>query len=84
MIVPMGYLNWQHSGKYGIRVDLSGGMSISASTWLTPKIRMEVTALEVDGMSAVVRMDGKSRIYSTICWPTGIRTTSETYYPIFS
>lgn len=66
MILPMGYLNWQSSGKYEIKVDMSSGLNISASTWITKKIKVEFTALEIDGMSSVMDINGKSKIYSTM------------------
>ena len=66
MILPMGYLNWQSSGKYEIKVDMSSGLNVSASTWLTKKIKLEFTAIEIDGMSSVMDINGKSKIYSTM------------------
>lgn len=66
MILPMGYLNWQSLGKYEIKVDMSSGLNISASTWLTKKIKLELTAIEIDGMSSVMDINGKSKIYSTM------------------
>ena len=62
MILPMGYLNWQSSGKYEIKVDMSSGLNISASTWITKKIKVEFTALEIDGMSSVMDINGKSKV----------------------
>lgn len=42
MILPMGYLNWQSSGKYEIKVDMSSGLNVSASTWLTKKNQIRI------------------------------------------
>lgn len=66
VILPMGYLSWLNSGKYEISVDMSSGMKISASTWFTKKVRIELVALDMDGMSAVMNTDGKTKIYSTV------------------
>lgn len=46
MILPMGYLNWQSSGKYEIKVDMSSGLNISASTWITKKSKLNLRLLK--------------------------------------
>lgn len=65
MMLPLGYLNWRTSGKYEIRVDMSGGLKITAAKRLNRKFKLELTAIEMDGISSVMRIDGKSRIYSS-------------------
>ena len=65
MILPMGYLNWRSSGKYEIRVDMSSGLKVTAAKWLNQKFKLELTAIEMDGISSVMRSDGKSKIYSS-------------------
>lgn len=65
MILPMGYLNWRSSGKYEIRVDMSSGLKVTAAKWLNQKFKLELTAIEMDGISSVMRIDGKSKIYSS-------------------
>lgn len=66
MVLPMGYFSWQSSGKYEIRVNMLNGMRVSASTWIGRNIRMELVAIEMDGLSAVMKVEGKSKIYSTM------------------
>ncbi len=66
MILPMLYFNWMQTGRYEFKVDMSSGLKISASTWLGERIKIELAALEMDGMSAVMKVDGKSKIYSTV------------------
>ena len=65
MILPMIYFSWRNTGKYEFKVDMSSGIKISAATWLNKKFKVELTAIEMDGMSAVMNIDGKSKIYST-------------------
>ena len=65
MVLPMVYFNWQQSGKYEFKIDMSNGLKISASTWLGERIKVELTALEMDGMAAVMKVEEKSKIYST-------------------
>lgn len=73
MILPMSYFSWRSSGKYEIKVDMSSGMKVTASTWLNQKIKVELTAIELDGISAVMSIDGKSKIYSSMMMKSYIR-----------
>ncbi len=66
MVLPMLYFNWQKMSKYEFKIDMSSGLKISAATWLNKRIKVEFTALEMDGMSAVTTIEGKSKIYSTV------------------
>ena len=66
MVLPMLYLSWQRSGKYEFEIDMSSGLKVSAATWINKKIKIEFAALEIDGMSAVTKIEGKSKIYSTV------------------
>lgn len=65
LILPIGILNWKNSGKYEIKVDMSSGLNLSAATWLNKNVKFELTAIELDGMSSIVNIGGKSKIYST-------------------
>lgn len=77
MILPMLYFSWQQTGKYELKVDMSSGMKVSAATWLTPKVKIELTAIEMDGMSAVMNIEEKSKIYSMVMLKSYI---SPSYY----
>ena len=62
MILPMMYFSWRNAGRYELKVDMSSGMKVSVATWLNKKLKLELTALDMDGMSAVMEVDGKSKI----------------------
>lgn len=66
MVLPMIYLNWQKMSKYEFKIDMSSGLKVSASTYLNKRMKIELVALEMDGMSAVTQIEEKSKIYSTI------------------
>ena len=66
MVLPMIYFSWQKLSKYEFKIDMASGMKISASTWFNKRIKVELTVLEVDGMSAVINREGESKIYSTV------------------
>lgn len=66
MIMPMGYLSWRTGGNVRVQVDMASSMSVKVLTALGKRFTLELTAIEIDGMSAVRRIDGKSKIYSTM------------------
>lgn len=75
MILPMSYLNWRTSGKYEIRVDMSSGLKVAATKWLERRFKIELTAIEMDGISSVMRIGGKSMIYSSTMMRSTLSTT---------
>lgn len=77
MVLPMGYLVWRTNGNVKVNVDMASGMTVRASTMLCKGFGLELTAIEIDGMSAVRRIDGESKIYSTMMMRS---TLSPTFY----
>lgn len=65
VIMPTSYLKWQLTGKYEIKADVANNMAISASAQFTDNFKLKLVAIEMDGMSAVMNVDGKSMIYSS-------------------
>ncbi|MBQ9077895.1 MAG: hypothetical protein IJY31_08675 [Muribaculaceae bacterium] len=65
ILLPMIYINWKTRGKYELNLDFAGRLRASAATWLSTRVKMELTAIEMDGMSAVIKVDGKTKIYSS-------------------
>lgn len=63
--MPMAYFNWRSSGKVEIKVDMSNAMRISVATEVGKKIKLGLTAVEMDGMASVVKVDGQSKIYAS-------------------
>lgn len=68
MILPMAYLKWQYNGKYELNVDFSGKLKIIGTSKISNKIKLELIAIEMEGISAV---------YETI---EGTKTFSSTMY----
>lgn len=64
MLMPILYFSWQQSGRFNFKIDMSTGIKVCASTQLNKWLSLELAAVEMDGMSAVMKMDGKSKIYS--------------------
>lgn len=65
IIMPMGYLNWRTNGRYEVIIDIANAPKIQIATQTRKAVRLELTALEMDGMSAVVQADGRQKIYSS-------------------
>lgn len=65
IIMPMSYVKWELTGKYEIKAEATNSMQISASAQLNDKLKMRLVAIEMDGMSSVMEIDGKSMIYSS-------------------
>jgi len=66
MALPMLYFSWRSTSKYEFKIEMASSMKISATTRLNKKIKVEFAAIDIDGMAAVRKIDGKSKIYSTV------------------
>jgi len=65
IIMPMSFINWKSAGNFEINVNVSSGMEISASTRLKDRLKVKLVGIEMDGMSAVMDVEGKSMIYAS-------------------
>lgn len=65
IIMPMAYVKWQLTGKYEVTADIANGVEVSGSVKLGKRFRVKLTAIEMDGMSAVMNIDDKSMIYAS-------------------
>lgn len=75
MLLPMGYLNWTTDGRLRLTVDLANGMRVKASTMLTERLGLELTAIEMDGMSAVRKTDEGTKIFSSVSMRSLLQAT---------
>lgn len=66
MLLPMVYFSWRNAGRYELTLEMSNSMKVSVATRLGKRWKLELAALDMDGMSAVMQVDGKSKIYSTV------------------
>lgn len=64
-IIPMVYVNWRLRGQYQIDVSMVTGLKISVMRKWAEKFTTTLTALDMDGMSAVFRTDDKWKLYTT-------------------
>ena len=60
--MPMFFLNWQLSGNYEVNVNLSSGVEVSGAVRLGDRFKLRLVAMEMDGISSVVDVEGKSMI----------------------
>lgn len=73
MGLPMGYINWRIDGKYELKVNMLENMEISGAMNLNNKIKLRLIGFELDGMSSVMNIDGKSKIFGTVSMKSGLQ-----------
>lgn len=73
MALPMGYINWQIDGKYEVKVNMLENMEISGAVRLNDWFKLRLIGFEVDGMSAVMDIDGKSKLFGTVSMKSGLQ-----------
>lgn len=73
MALPMGYVNWQLDGKYEVKVSMLENMEISGAVQLNDWFKLRLIGFELDGMSAVMDVDGKSKIFGTVSMKSGLQ-----------
>lgn len=73
LILPMSIFNWNLSGKYEVSVNLSNGIEVNGGVKFGDKFKLKLQAIETDGMSSVMNINGKSMIYSTIIMRSYLR-----------
>lgn len=72
IMIPMGYLKWKTGGKYELTVDVANAPKIKVATQVGGRLRMELTAIEMNGMTAVAKIRGKQKIYSSTMLRSGL------------
>lgn len=72
VIMPMLYLNWKAGRRCEVSVDMVAVPKVKLATQLSKEARMELTAIEVEAMSAVTHVEGRERIYSTVLLNSGL------------
>lgn len=73
MALPMGYVNWQIDGKYEVKVNMLENMEISGAVRLNDWFKLRLIGFEMDGMSAVMDVDGKSKLFGTVSMKSGLQ-----------
>jgi len=63
LLLPMSVISWKLSGSYEVQANISSGIDIAAAKKLNNNWRIKLVAIEIDGMSAVMRQEDKSKIY---------------------
>lgn len=66
MVVPMSYFSWQAGQRVEVKVEALSSFKASASAWLGEKWKLNLVAIEMDGMSAALDTGGEGKdLYST-------------------
>lgn len=65
-IMPAVVFDWSTtSGKYEIKIGALEGIKAEAAMALGEKLRLSLTGVDLDAISAVTKVDGKEKIYSS-------------------
>ena len=72
MAMPMLYFSWHPNWKLKFQIDLTNSLKVAASTEIG-RLRLELIGIEMDGISAVRKIDGQSKIYSMVMLRSGFR-----------
>ncbi len=72
MAMPMLYFSWHPNWKMKFQIDLTNSLKVAASTEVG-RLRLELVGIEMDGMSAVRKIEGQSKIYSMVMLKSSLR-----------
>lgn len=79
MLLPMFYLDWKRSGRIGLHVSMLNGITARVSLTPSDRVKVDITAIEFDGMSAVINLEGATKLFSSIM----LRSKAEASYRIW-
>ena len=63
MLFPAFYLNWRTSGRYFVRTSLKDGLDVSAGYNFNKNVKLSLV-MEVNGQMALLKQDGKNKIFT--------------------
>ncbi|WP_455673091.1 DUF6268 family outer membrane beta-barrel protein [Phocaeicola sp.] len=66
MVMPTGYLKWVVKKKFELDVNLTNQVRVTASSLFGKRLRLAWNIVELDAMTAVVKHDGKDKLYSSM------------------
>lgn len=65
LVMPMGFMRWNTSGRYEINVEMANSLKFSVARHFTPSFKLTLVPMEMDGMTAVVKTDDGDKLYGT-------------------
>lgn len=72
IIMPMGYLSWRAGRRYEVLVDIANAMKVQVAKQMGKAVKLKLTAMEMDGMAAVMHTDGRQKLYSSVMISSGL------------
>lgn len=73
--LPMGYLQWKRQGRYEVDINMAGTPKVKIARQLREGWKLELTAIEIEGITAVVHIDNHERLYSSTMMQSGAAVT---------
>lgn len=77
MVLPMAYFSWKRKGKFEFDINFLGHLKADVATYLAPKVKLSLTAIEMGAVSAVVESEGKKKFYSAQLITSGLKINYE-------
>ncbi len=63
IVMPMGFLKWNSSGRYEINVELANTVKASVARRFSDNFKLSLVLFDMDGMTAVVKRENDYKIY---------------------
>lgn len=73
MILPIPFLKWSSLGRYEFNVMMMGRPKVSAAMRVDEQLKLNLDLIEIEGSTAVVKVDGKRKIFSQMSTKTAFR-----------
>lgn len=73
LILPLPYVKWSSMGRYEFNVMMVGRPKVSAAMRVDEQLKLNLDLIEIEGSTAVVRVDGKRKIFSQMSSKTAFR-----------
>ena len=73
VILPMPYIRWTYNGRYEISVSMMGIGTVTAGMRINDHLKLNLDGLTFDNLSAIRRIDGKTKVYASTLLKSGFR-----------
>lgn len=66
MVMPMLYFSWHTSGRFKFSASVVDKVQVCLGTEIGKWLSLSLDAVEMDGMTAIEKIEGKNQIYSSV------------------
>lgn len=73
MVLPIPFVRWTSSGRYEFNVMMVGRPKVSAGMRVDEKLKLNLDVIEIEGSTAIIKVDGKRKVFSQVSTKTAFR-----------